>query len=59
MEAGGYGPTRGVCFVARRLEMTAAVGLLWNSWCVFSAERFHEGFVSILLSSNADSLLQV
>ena len=33
MEPGGYGLTRGTCFVARRLEVVAVAGLLWISWC--------------------------
>ena len=38
MEAGEYELTRG--FVARRLELVAAVGLLWISWCVLGAAGF-------------------
>ena len=37
MEACEYGLTRGTCFVARRLEVVAVVGLLWISWCVLGA----------------------
>ena len=40
MEAGEYGPTRGTCFVARRLERVAVAGLLWISWCVSGAAGF-------------------
>ena len=40
MEAGEYGLTRGTCFVARRLEVVAVVGLLWISWCVLGAAEF-------------------
>ena len=33
MEAGEYELTRGTCYVARRLEVVAVVGLLWvPSW---------------------------
>ena len=37
MEAGEYGLRRGTCFVARRLEVVAVVGLLWMPWCVLGA----------------------
>ena len=40
MEAGEYGLTRGTCFVARRLEVVAVAGLLWNSWCVWGGADF-------------------
>ena len=40
MEAGEYGLTRGMCFVACRLEVVAVGGLLWNSWCVLGGARF-------------------
>ena len=40
MEAGKYGLTRGMCFVARRLEVVAVAGLLWISWCVLGAAGF-------------------
>ena len=40
MEAGEYGLTRGTCFVARRLEVVAVDGLLWNAWCVLGAAGF-------------------
>ena len=32
MEAGEYRLTRGMCFVARRLEVVTVAGLLWTSW---------------------------
>ena len=36
MEAGEYGPTRGTCFVARRLEVVAVAGLLRSpGYCGF------------------------
>ena len=35
LEAGEYGLTRGMCFVARRHEVVAVAGLLWNWWFVF------------------------
>ena len=34
MEAGQDELTRVTCFLARRLELDAAAGLLWLSWCV-------------------------
>ena len=33
MEVGVYGLTRGMCLVARRLEVVAVAWLLWISWC--------------------------
>ena len=39
-EAGEYGLTRGTCLVASRLEVVAAAGLLWISWCVLGAAGF-------------------
>ena len=44
MEAGEYGLTRGTFFVARRLELVAAAGLLWISWCVLGAADFFRVF---------------
>ena len=40
MEAGEYGQTRGICFVAPRLEVIAGAGLLWISWCVLGGADF-------------------
>ena len=40
MKAGEYGLTRGTCFVARRLEVVGAAGLLWISWCVLGVADF-------------------
>ena len=40
MEAGEYGLTRGTCFVVSRLEVVAATGLLWMSWCVLGEAGF-------------------
>ena len=40
MGAGEFGVMRGTCFVARRLEVVAVVGLLWISWCVLGAADF-------------------
>ena len=40
MEAGVYGLTRGMCYVARRLEVVAVAGLLWISWCVWGGVDF-------------------
>ena len=38
MEAGDYGLTRGMCFVARRLEVVAVAGLVWIP-CVLRVGR--------------------
>ena len=50
MEAGVNGLTRGMCFVARRLEVVvvAVAGLLWDSWCVLGGVDF----LSFLFFSN-------
>ena len=40
MEAGTYGLTRETCFVLSRLEVVAAAGLLWHSWCVLGRADF-------------------
>ena len=40
MEAGLYALTRGMCLVARRLEVVAVAGLLWISWCVLGSAGF-------------------
>ena len=40
MEASVYGLTRGMCLVARRLEVDAVAGLLWISWCVSGGVDF-------------------
>ena len=62
MEAGEYGLTRGMCFVAGRLEVVAVAGLLWISWCVLRGADF---FVCVCFfsfssfSSNAHGLLQI
>ena len=45
MEAGKYGLTRGMCFVARRLEVVAVAGLLWISWCGLGGAGFIFNFV--------------
>ena len=58
MEAGGYGLTRGTCFVARRLEVVAVAGLLWISWRVLAGADFRV-FSFDFSSSNANGLLQV
>ena len=58
MEAVEYGPTRGTCFVARRLEVVVVARLLWISWRVLGAAGFHV-FFSFFFSSNAHGLLQV
>ena len=40
MEADEYGLTRGMYFVARRLEVVAVARLMWISWCVLGAADF-------------------
>ena len=45
MEAGEYGLTSGTCFVARRLEVVAVVGLLWISWCALGVAGFRDSYV--------------
>ena len=57
-EACEYGLTRGMCFVARRVEVVAVAGLLRISWCVSGAAGFLV-FFFILRYSNAHGLLQV
>ena len=57
MEAGKYELTRGTCFVQRRLEVIAVVGLLWNSWCVSDAAEFR--VCVCVFFSNANGLLHV
>ena len=47
MEASEYGLTRGMNFVACRLEVVAVAGLLWISWCVLGAA----GYISCFLFS--------
>ena len=51
MEACKYGLTRRMCFVARRLEVVAAAGLLWISWCVLNVVGFRSFFVSFISST--------
>ena len=46
MEAGEYGQTRVICFVARRLEVVAVAGLLWISWCALDGANFFLFFFS-------------
>ena len=54
MEAGAYGLTRGICFLACRLELDAVAGLLRFSWCVLGGvDFFSVFFFSIFFSSNA------
>ena len=60
MEAGEYGPMRGTCFVAHRLEVVAVAGLLWISWCVLGGVDFGIVLVFfVFFSSNAHGLQQV
>ena len=44
MEAGEYGLTRGMCFVARRLAVVAVAGLLWIFRGVFWVGRIFRVF---------------
>ena len=44
MEAGEYGLTRGMYFLACRLELDAVAGLLWISWCVLGGVDFFSVF---------------
>ena len=58
MEAGEYGLTRGMCFVARRLEVAAVAWLLmWISWCVLGAAGFRGGFVSFFFERTRPAAL--
>ena len=59
MEAGVYGLTRGMCFVARRLEVVAIAGLLRISWCALGGADFFFLFFPIFYFSNAHGLQQV
>ena len=52
MEAGEYGLTRGMCFVARRLEVVAVARLLWIRG-VFRVRRNFVFFFFRFFSSNA------
>ena len=58
MEAREYRPTRGTCFVTRRLELVAVAGLLWISLCVLGAAVFFVIRLSFFLffSSNGHGL---
>ena len=47
MEAGEYGLTRGMRFVARRLKVVSVAGLSWISWCILGGSSF---FVIITFS---------
>ena len=47
MEAGKYGLTRGTWFFAHRLEVVAAAGLMWVSWCVFRGAGFFLSLIHI------------
>ena len=48
MEGGEYGLTRGMCFLACRLELDAVAGQLRKSWCVWGgADIFSVFFFSI------------
>ena len=40
IEAGEYGLTRVMCFLACRLGLDAVAGLLWISWCVLGGADF-------------------
>ena len=55
MEAGEYGLTRGMWFFARRLEVAAAAGLSWVSWCVFCGAGF---FLVLRVTTFSNSYIQ-
>ena len=62
IEAGEYGLTRGMCFLACRLELDAVAGLLWILWCALGGADFFPCvflFLFLFSSSNAHGLLQV
>ena len=61
METGEGGLTRGVCFVARLLEVVAVAGLLWISWCALGAAGFFSCFLFFrsFFPSNTHGLLPV
>ena len=60
LEAGAYGPMRGLCFGGRPLQVVAVVGLLWISWCVLGgADYFVMFFFFLYYSWSAHGLLQV
>ena len=40
MKVDEYGLTRGMCFVAHRLEEVAVAGLLWIPWCIWMRRNF-------------------
>ena len=52
MEAGEYGLTCGMCFVARRLKVVAVAGLLWIWWCVLGAAGFRVFFFRSFLRTH-------
>ena len=52
MEAGEYGPTRGTCFVARRLEAVADVGMLWIPWFTLGGAGFFRVFHEFTFSNS-------
>ena len=55
MEASECGRTRGKCFIARRLEVVAVVGLLRTLWCVLGTAGFRASlFVFLLGTHTAD-----
>ena len=49
MEAGEYGLTFGVRFVAICVEVVAVAGLMWVSWCVFGGAGFFRFCFSIFV----------
>ena len=59
MEVGVYGLTRGMCLVARRLEVVAVAGLLWYRGVLWVGWIFYCFFFFRFFSSNANGLQQV
>ena len=52
MEAGEHGLTRATWFFARRLEVVAAAGRMWVSWCVFGGAGFFRAFHEFAFSNS-------
>ena len=58
-EAGEYVPTRGTCFVARRLEVVSIAGLLLISLCILAAAGFRVFHDSAFFESRRSSTVSV
>ena len=59
MEAGGYGLTTGMCFLAYRLELDAVARAAVDSVVCFGWGAFFPFFFRYFLSSKSHGLLQV